>query len=249
MKLLFLMAACFVAAFVDAIAGGGGLISLPAYIISGIPTHQALGTNKFSSSWGTLLATAKFAKERTIDFALIKSLIPIAFLGAVLGVRTVLSVDSQVLAPLVMILILIVGVYTLFSKNIGVKNHYQGADKNTKLPAMAMVFILGFYDGFFGPGTGTFLVFGFIKLFKFDFLHANAHAKPINLVSNIASQIVFAMHGKILYLYGLPIAVAMMLGGYLGAKTSIRNGNKIIKPLFVIMSLGAFGKLFVQYFG
>lgn len=248
MKLLFLMTACFVGAFVDAIAGGGGLITLPAYIISGIPTHQALGTNKFSSSWGTLLASAKFAKEKKIDFALIKYLLPMALLGAVLGVRAVLLVDSQVLAPLVMIVILLVGVYTLFSKTVGKENLYRGADRHAKMWGMLLVFIIGFYDGFFGPGTGTFLVFSFMKLFKFDFLHANSNAKPVNLVSNVASQVVFALNGKILFLYGLPIAAAMMLGGYLGAKTSIKNGTKIIKPLFVIMSLGASLKLFWQYF-
>lgn len=242
------MSACFVGAFIDAIAGGGGLITLPAYIISGIPTHQALGTNKFSSSWGTLLATAKFAKEKKIDFALIKYLLPMALLGAVLGVRAVLLVDPRVLAPLVMVAILMVGLYTLFSGSVGMEDLYQGADKNARLIGMLLVFVIGFYDGFFGPGTGTFLVFAFIKLFKFDFLHANANAKPINLMSNVASQIVFALHGKILFLYGLPIAAAMMLGGYLGAKTSIKNGSKIIKPLFVIMSLAASAKLFWEYF-
>lgn len=248
MTLLFLMFACFVAAFVDAVAGGGGLISLPAYIIAGFPTHMALGTNKFASMWGTLIASSKFAREKKIDFRLIRYLFPMSFVGALLGVRAVLLIDAQVLAPLVMVMILLVGVYTLFSKTMGLSNLYDGSSKKSIGLGMLLALVLGFYDGFFGPGTGTFLVFGLIKIFKFDFLFANANAKPLNLASNFASLLAFAVSGKILYLYGIPIAIAMMLGGYAGAKASIQNGSKLIKPLFVLMSIGAFAKLVASYF-
>lgn len=247
MTLIFLMLACFVAAFVDAVAGGGGLISLPAYIIAGFPTHMALGTNKFASMWGSLLASAKFAKEKKIDFGLIKYLAPLSFVGAILGVRAVLLIDSQVLAPLVMIMVLAVGIYTLFSKTVGLESLYTGSNKKSIGIGMLLALTLGFYDGFFGPGTGTFLVFGLIKIFKFDFLLANANAKPLNLASNLASLFAFAVSGKILYLYGIPIAFAMMLGGYLGAKMSIANGTKLIKPLFILMSIGAFIKIILDY--
>ena len=248
MTLIFLILACFLAAFVDAVAGGGGLISLPAYFIAGFPSHMALGTNKFASMWGSLVASIKFAKEKKIDFSLIKWLLPMSLLGAVLGVKAVLLVDSNILAPLVMFMILIVGLYSLFSKNLGLRNSYSGSSKKAQLLGMLLALVLGFYDGFFGPGTGTFLVFAMIKIFKFDFLLANANAKPLNLASNFASLITFALNGKILYLYGIPIAFTMMLGGYIGAKASIKNGSRLIKPLFVLMSIGAFAKLISNYF-
>lgn len=248
MKLIFLMLACFVAAFVDAIAGGGGLISLPAYIIAGIPSHYALGTNKFASSCGTSISTLKFAKEKKIDFQLIRYFAPMALVGAVLGVNTVLLVDPKILSPLVMLMILVVGIYTLFSKSMGSENAYEGASRQSILLGMFLVFVISFYDGFFGPGAGTFLVFSFTKIFRFDFLHANANAKPMNLISNLTSLVVFAINKKVLFHYAVPIAAAMMFGGYLGAKTSIKNGSKIIKPLFVLMSLGASIKLFIEYF-
>ncbi len=245
--LLFLIVACFAGAWVDAIAGGGGLITLPAYMIAGVPAHFALGTNKFASSWGTLMASAKFAKEKAIELSLIKYLIPTAFLGAVLGVRCVLFIDPQVLAPLVMVLILAVGGYTFFSETTGREDQYRPAESKSIALGMLGSFVLGFYDGFFGPGTGTFLVFVFMKLFRFDFVHANANAKPVNLASNLASLFVFAFSGKILFAYGIPIAAAMMLGGYLGARCSLKNGNRLIKPLFVLMALGASIRLFYQY--
>lgn len=246
MKLVFLIFACFVAAFVDAVAGGGGLISIPAYIISGVPSHFALGTNKFASSFGTMMATSKFAKEKKLHLPLLKFLIPMSLFGAVLGVSSVLLIDPKILTPLVMILVLLVGVYTSLSKNFGEIQQITHR-KTTLYWGMFFAWLIGFYDGFFGPGAGTFLVFVFIKIFGFDFLCANANAKPLNLTSNLTSLLIFAYHKKVIFSYGIPIALAMMLGGYLGAKVSIKNGSKIIKPLFIAMSLGAFIKLFLEY--
>lgn len=246
-SMIFLIAACFAAAFIDAIAGGGGLISLPAYLIAGFPPHMALGTNKFSSSWGSLFATAKFAKDRKIDFSLIKFMIPMSFIGAVLGVKSVLLIDQSFLGPVVMVLILFVGIYTIFSKSLGKVNQYSGATRKSATAGMLLAFALGFYDGFFGPGTGTFIIFGLMYIFRFDFVHANGNAKALNLTSNIASLITFAMSAKINYAIGIPVALAMIAGGQLGARAAVKNGYKLIKPVFVVMSFGVFIKLLSGY--
>lgn len=246
-SMIFLIAACFAAAFIDAIAGGGGLISLPAYLIAGFPPHMALGTNKFSSSWGSLFATAKFAKDRKIDFSLIKFMIPMSFIGAVLGVKSVLLIDQSFLGPVVMVLILFVGIYTIFSKSLGKVNQYSGATRKSAAAGMLLAFSLGFYDGFFGPGTGTFIIFGLMYIFRFDFVHANGNAKALNLTSNIASLITFAMSAKIDYAIGIPVALAMIAGGQLGARAAVKNGYKLIKPVFVVMSFGVFIKLLSGY--
>lgn len=246
-SMIFLIAACFAAAFIDAIAGGGGLISLPAYLIAGFPPHMALGTNKFSSSWGSLFATAKFAKDRKIDFSLIKFMIPMSFIGAVLGVKSVLLIDQSFLGPVVMVLILFVGIYTIFSKSLGKVNQYSEATRKSAAAGMLLAFALGFYDGFFGPGTGTFIIFGLMYIFRFDFVHANGNAKALNLTSNIASLITFAMSAKINYAIGIPVALAMIAGGQLGARAAVKNGYKLIKPVFVVMSFGVFIKLLSGY--
>lgn len=248
LNISFLIIACFFAAFIDAIAGGGGLISLPAYLIAGFPPHIALGTNKFASAWGTLFATGKFAKEKKIDFSLVKYMIPVSFVGSVLGVKTVLLIDQSFLAPLVIFLILIVGIYTTFSKKLGKTNQYTGSTPLTIIKGMILAFILGFYDGFFGPGAGTFIIFGLMYIFKFDFLHANGNAKVLNLTSNIAALITFAINGKIAYTLGIPIALAMIIGGQLGARMAVKNGSKLIRPVFIIMSFAAGIKIFFDYF-
>lgn len=246
-SIIFLVIACFIAAFIDAVAGGGGLISLPAYFIAGFPPHMALGTNKFSSSWGSLFATAKFAKDGKIDFSLVKFMIPMSFIGAVLGVKSVLLVDQSFLGPVVMVMILFVGIYTMFSKSLGKINQYSKASKKSTSIGMLFAFFLGFYDGFFGPGTGTFIIFGLMYIFKFDFVHANGNAKSLNLTSNIASLITFAISGKINYAIGFPVALAMIVGGQLGARAAVKNGYKLIKPVFLVMSFGAFVKLLYGY--
>lgn len=241
--LIFLCAAGFVAAFVDAIAGGGGLISVPAFFMAGFPPHIALGTNKFAATTGSLTSSIKFITSKKVNKDILKYAVPVTFIGAVLGVKTVLLIDQSFLYPIVMILILLVGLYTLISKNIGLENNYQGITTKTLLFAMLLGFSLGFYDGFFGPGTGSFLIFGLIYIFKFDFVHANGNAKILNFTSNIASLLTFALEGKINYQYGILVAIFMILGARLGAKAAINKGAKLIKPIFVTMSLAVAAKM------
>lgn len=247
MSLIFLCAAGFLAAFIDSIAGGGGLISVPAFFIAGVPPHLALGTNKLAASTASFTSSIKFAASKKVNFNIIKYLIPFTFIGSILGVKSVLLIDQKFLYPLVCILILLVGLYTVFSKTLGLENNYKEANKKTLLLGILLAFSTGFYDGFFGPGTGSFLIFGFIKIFKYDFVNAAGNSKILNFTSNITSLLVFALEGKVLYLQGLIVALFMIIGAHFGTKTALDKGSKFIKPIFVVMSLGVVLKLIITF--
>lgn len=247
-KIMFLCGAGFLAAFVDAIAGGGGLISVPAYFAIGFPPHFTLGTNKFSSTCSSLTSTIRFSKSGKVDRDILKRLLPFTFLGAITGVMTVLLLDSNVLKPIVLVLLLGVGVYSFFSKTIGLEDNFNGIDKKMLVLGIIFAFFMGFYDGFFGPGAGSFMIFGLIKIFGFDFVRASGNAKAMNLTSNFASLLTFAINGKIYYLMGIPMALSMIMGAYLGSKLAIKEGAKFIKPIFVTMSLLVAFKMLYEFF-
>lgn len=247
-KISFLCFAAFLAAFVDSIAGGGGLITLPAFMVAGVPTHLSLGTNKFCSSCGSLTSSIKFIKSKKVDFGFIKYLIPFSLLGAIFGVNLALKTNEKILQTLVLVLVLFVGIYTMFSKSMGEENSFKGSTPCNIALGIILAFSLGFYDGFFGPGTGSFLIFGLIKIFGFDFVIAAGNAKILNLVSNISSLLLFLIHGQVYYLIGIPMAIFMVLGAQVGTSLAITKGSKLIKPIFVTMSLGLAIKMLMQNF-
>lgn len=241
--ILFLCITGFIAAFVDSIAGGGGLISLPALLLVGVPAQYSLGTNKFASTSASFTSSIKYAKSGNTNFKLLKYLIPCTLTGAILGVSTVLMVDQKFLYSLVLVLVLFVGIYSLFSKTIGAEDRFKGLDRKGIIIGGLLAFALGFYDGFFGPGTGSFLIFGLISIYKFNFLKAGGNARILNFTSNITALILFAINGKIKYLYGIPFAISMIFGARLGTIFALNHGNKFIKPIFIIMSLAVAGKM------
>jgi uncharacterized protein len=245
-KLLILCPAGFLAAMVDSIAGGGGLITVPAYLMAGVPPHITLGTNKFASSAGSFTSSLKFARSGKTSSDLLKYLAPLTLIGAVLGVTSVLKISQSFLSTLVLILILCVGLYTVFSKTIGLEDKFSGLTKKNIFLGMILALSLGFYDGFFGPGAGSFLIFGLISLFGFDFTKASGNAKVLNFVSNITSLVMFALHGQIDYLLGIPVAVFMILGARIGTVMALKRGARLIKPIFVVMSLGVAIKMLYQ---
>ncbi|WP_088225319.1 TSUP family transporter [Desulfosporosinus sp. FKB] len=247
LNLLIISVLGFFAAAVDAIAGGGGLISLPALLVVGVPPHLALGTNKFAACTASLNSSITFARSGKVHVPLVKWQIPFTFIGALLGVWAVLSVSSQFLNKAVLVLVLIVGIYTILHKNLGMENKFQQLIPSKLIAGCFFALALGFYDGFFGPGTGSFLIFSFIALFGFDFVVASANSKVLNFVSNFASLLLFAWNGKILFLYGIPMAISMILGSLLGTKLAIRRGAALVKPIFITMSLLVAVKLIAQY--
>lgn len=238
----------FIAAAVDSIAGGGGLISLPAFLLAGLPARLALGTNKFCSTSGTLMSSFQYNKNSKINFQLVKYLAPFTLVGAALGVLTVLNINETFMHTIVLIAILLVGIFSLLSKSRGLSNNFKGLTGKNITLGILLAFSIGFYDGFLGPGTGSFLIFGFISIFGFDYINAGGNAKFLNLVSNLASLILFALNGQVNYILGIPVAICMIFGARLGTKLALLKGSKIIKPIFITMSFAVAIKMLVSIF-
>ncbi|PBF00216.1 hypothetical protein BGU36_13855 [Clostridioides difficile] len=244
--IIFLCIGGFLAAFVDSIAGGGGLISMPVLMAIGVPVHLAIGTNKFAASAGCISSAYRYAKSGKINNNLLKKLVPFTIAGSILGVRCVLSISEDILNVLVVVMILIVAIYTFVSKNLGQEDNFESINKKNLRLGMLMALIMGFYDGFFGPGTGTFLTFGFIKIYGYYFLHASANTKILNLTSNITSLLLFMINGQVDYKIAIVFALVMIMGAYVGAKVAIKKGSKMIKPIFLVMALFMVVKLVYQ---
>jgi uncharacterized membrane protein YfcA len=238
----------FAAAFLDSIAGGGGILTVPALMAAGLPPHLTLGTNKFSATNASFTSTLTFLKSKKIHLPLIKYILPFSFFGAALGVNTVLKINEKYLQIIILVLLVFVALNTLFNKDVGTENNFQGLTRKTIILGCIVGFSVGFYDGFFGPGTVSILLYAFIRIFKFDFTIGTANARILNFTSNVTSLILFAYYGRIVYAVGIPMALSMIFGAYLGTKTAIKHGGKIIKPIFVTMSLGIVVKLLIDTF-
>jgi uncharacterized membrane protein YfcA len=229
-----LMGVAFVAGTVDAMAGGGGLITIPALMAAGVPPVQALATNKLQSSFGTSSAVFAFARKGRIDFR--RFLVPTiaAFLGSLAGAWTLQRVDPGFLSGFVPVLLVLMAAYFLLAPAASEE------DSHARLGVPALVAItatIGFYDGFFGPGTGSFLATALVLLFGMGLVSATAHTKLLNLSSNIAAVVALGIGGKILWGLGLLMATCAIAGGQLGAHLAMRKGAKLIKPLLVTVSL------------
>ena len=227
----------FLAGFVDAIGGGGGLISLPAYLIAGIPTHQAIATNKLSSCCGTSLVTARFYRSGLINLKLAWPSMLTGFIGAWCGSHLSLLVDSDILTKVLYVVLPLVAILVLRKDTFKDRTETAEFSGRTAVIAAAAALILGVYDGFYGPGTGTFLIIAFSVLAKMDVLNANGQCKAVNLTTNVTSLIVFLRSGNVIIILGLCAAVCNMLGGWLGSGIAIKEGTKITRPIILAVLL------------
>ncbi|HWQ29630.1 MAG TPA: TSUP family transporter [Negativicutes bacterium] len=246
MNAILLCIAGFVGAAVDAIAGGGGLITLPAILAAGVPPHFALGTNKFASSFGAITSAYTFTREGKVYIPLMKYAVPCTLVGSAIGVLTALKLDQGFLRIVILVLIFATAIYTVAKKDFGSEDRFVGLTRKNIVQGCIFAFSLGFYDGFFGPGTGSFLIFLFISIFGFDFTIAAGDSKVLNFVSNFTSLVMFAINGKIYYMLGIPVGLAMIIGARVGSKVAIKNGAKVIKPIFVTIALVLTVKLLVD---
>lgn len=224
----------FLAGFVDAIGGGGGLISLPAYMLAGLPAHAAIATNKLSSCCGTAVATSRFIKNRLVNIRLAVPTVIAAMVGSYAGARLSIMVNEEILKPLLVILLPFIAVAVL-NKKVFSDNESNDIvlDRRTYLTAVISALIIGMYDGFYGPGTGTFLIIAFTVFAKTSVKAANAQAKVINLTTNITSLAVFLMNGQVIVPLGLACAVCNMAGGYLGSGLVLKNSSRIVRPVII----------------
>ncbi len=226
----------FLAGFVDAIGGGGGLISLPAYLLAGLPVHQAIATNKLSSACGTTLATLRFIKNGLVNLKFAIPSVISAVAGSSMGAKLSLLADEGLMENLLFI-ILPVAAFIVLNKNMFKDNETASLTLNTRTYLVAVVgaLIIGMYDGFYGPGTGTFLIIAFTVLGKMNVATANAQAKVINLTTNITSLTIFLLNGQVLFSLGIAAAICNMIGGYLGAGLVMQKGSRIVKPTVLLV--------------
>ena len=231
--------------FIDAVAGGGGLIMLPALLFAGASPIQALATNKLQSVFGTAVATRNYARAGLVNWRDHKLSIAFAFIGASAGVLIVQAVEASVLALIVPLLLISVAIYVLVSPRMTDEDAHQRLSERGYAPIGGLV---GVYDGFFGPGTGSFFTTSLVALRGYGLTRATAVTKLLNFTSNVASVISFALGGQMLWLLGLCMAGGAMLGGWLGSHSAIRFGARLIRPLLVVISLGLTVRLLWSYF-
>ncbi len=224
----------FLASFVDGIAGGGGIISVPTYLLTGLPTHLALGTNKLSSGIGTAVSTARFIKKGYVNWKLGIPSIILALIGSHLGTRLQLAIDERYLKWLLLIVLPVVAFVVLRQKKLPEE---AGAIDPARQAAIVLAasFIVGGYDGFYGPGTGTFLILIFCNLAKMDLRTASGNVKLVNLSSNIGAVVTSFMNGKVFIVLGLIGAVSSIAGHYIGSGLAIKDGSKIVRPVIIIV--------------
>ena len=223
----------FLAGFVDAIGGGGGLISLPAYLFAGLPVHQAIATNKLSSSCGTCLSAARFLRKGLVNLKLALPSVAAAFAGSSLGARLSLAVSEDVMKYILFLVLPAAAFVVLNPRLFGDRGGEAEADRRTMVICILSALVIGAYDGFYGPGTGTFLIIAFTVFAKMSVPAANAQAKVINLTSNITSLAVFLLNGQVVILLGLAGAACNMAGNWLGSGLALTKGAKIVRPVIL----------------
>lgn len=242
--LLFLMVMTGFAGFVDSAAGGGGLISLPAYLFAGLPVHYTYGTNKFSAACGTTFATVNFFKNGAMNVKIGILAAVGSFAGSALGSHIVLLLSDEMLRTMMFIILPIAAVLILWRRKLPDENRDDGT-LNLKKAVLALLIGLGIglYDGVFGPGTGTFAIIAFTTLMRFDLRTANGNAKVLNLASNYASLITYLMSGLVVFSVGIPCAVSGIVGNMLGSHFALKKGAKFIRPMMMVVLVLLLGKL------
>lgn len=245
MSFLIICPLTFLAGLVDSIAGGGGLISLPAFLFAGLPMHSAIATNKLSSTVGTTISTARYCKNGYYDKKLAAPGIICALIGSMIGARLVLLVADKYLKWMMIFILPIVAVAVLMDKNHEEKESTLSLEKRVVIVAAAGL-IIGIYDGFYGPGTGTFLLLALTKLAQMDIRTASGNVKLINLSSNVAALFTFLFSGYVNITLGLAGALFCLMGHYMGAGLVMKNGSKIVRPIILIVLVLLFAKIILE---
>lgn len=239
-NLLLLCAAAFCAGFVDAVVGGGGLIQTPAalVIMPGMPVVNVIGSLKIPAFSGTGIATLQYRRKVAVNWQLVAIAAPLAFGASFAGSEVLSLVPNAFMKPVLLVVLCGVAIYTYTKKSFGQAEARQLPPRREKAVAAIAAICIGFYDGFIGPGTGSFLVLAFVALLHFDFLKASAHAKLLNLSTNLGSIVLFMLKGKIIWAIALPMACANALGGFAGARLAIKKGNGFIRIFFLLVVIG-----------
>lgn len=237
--IVLLACAAFGAGTVDAIAGGGGLITVPALLAAGLPAHLALGTNKGQSTWGSGAALVTFWRAGRVDRRQALFAFPLALVGSYGGARLVLWISPAALRPVIIAMLIGAAALLVIKK----PTRDDDAGKPHWGIAAALALVIGAYDGFFGPGTGTFLIVGFVALCGRSLVHASADAKVVNFAANLAALITFAREGVVVWEVALPMAFGQLCGGMLGARLAMRGGARVVRIMVLAVSGALIAKL------
>ena len=247
---LFLLAASFFAGFIDSIAGGGGLIQLPALLI-GLPkseTAEVLGTNKLSAVFGTTTAAALYRKQIKPDPKVLIAMGVPAFVGSAGGAVLASKIPTSSMRPMVLVLLIIVAIYTWFKPDLGKFENLRHLPKRrVQIAAFAGV-VIGFYDGIFGPGTGSFLMLILVASLGYAFITASAIAKVVNVATNVGAIMVFGVNGAVLWQIGIILGVANISGAVIGARLAIKGGSTLVRKVFLIVTVALIVKVGIATF-
>lgn len=237
----------FLAGFVDSIAGGGGLVSMPIYLLAGLPPHTAVATNKLSSTCGTALTTVRFVKNKLINLKLAVPSVIAAVAGSSLGARISLSISETVLRNIIICVLPVAAFFVLNKKMFSGEDKKAAAvTKRTVTVSMISAFLIGVYDGLYGPGTGSFLIIAFTVFAHLTVEAANAQAKAINLTTNVTALVLFLISGKVLVPLGLAAAACNMAGNYVGSGLVMKKGGKVVRPLLLVVLAILFIRLVME---
>lgn len=242
--LILLCFIAFLAGFVDAIVGGGGLIQTPAGLIMmpNEPVARVIGSLKIPSFTGTYFAAKQYLKKVEIPFKRISLFTSIAFASSFIGSYCLTLVSNQFMKPIIFFVLVFIAIYTFTKKKLGQSNSNKALVFSTKKGALICL-ALGFYDGFIGPGAGSLLVLAFISFLGFDFLQANAHAKVVNLATNLGSIVLFILKASIIWSVAIPMAICNAIGGIIGSKMAIQKGNQFIRTVFLMVIIATLFRL------
>ncbi len=237
------------AGFLDAVAGGGGIISLPAYLIAGLPAHFAHGTNKFAASIGSVIACAQYQRSRVIRWDLAPVAIAGALVGSWCGAHLVLVASDRFLRLFMMIALPIIAVFLLTNRNFGVDGKEKQLTRRALWLRLAVIgLVVGAYDGFFGPGSGTFFVLGYTMLIGISLLNATATARVLNLASNLAALVTFLVSGNVLFGLAIPCAACSVLGSLIGSRMAVRIGAPVIRRVMTLVMILLLVKIAFDFF-
>ena len=248
MEYLIVCPLVFLAGFIDAIAGGGGLISLPAYLIAGLPPHSAIGTNKFSACLGTTVATWHYARCGFIKWRQVAPAVVMALAGSALGARLALMVDSEIFKVIMLVVLPLTACYVLRRRDLG-GDRTPFSTSKTSMIASTLALLIGIYDGFYGPGTGTFLMLLLTAMAHMSLNEAAGTTKAINLSTNVAALAVFLWHGVVWLPLALAASVFGIAGNYIGARCFTRKESRIARPVIIVVLSIFFIKICLELLG
>lgn len=238
--IVLLCVIAFAAGFIDAVVGGGGLIQTPAALVllPQFPVATVIGSLKIPSFTGTSLAALQYMRKVKMDWMMLSIMTVIAFIAAFFGSKLLSIIDNDFMKPLLLVILVFVAIYTYSKKNFGIHTEKEHSKKEKLIYSVLISSTIGFYDGFIGPGAGSFLVLAFITLMGFDFLKASANAKMVNLATNLGSILFFVGSGRVLYTIAIPMAISNAAGGAIGARVAISKGNRFIRIFFLLVVTG-----------